>query len=111
MQQLRSEMKLDTLTISDLTQEQRRLRAVFQQCDSGHNGMGKTIGLNLKQVDARIKTLKGSARDTGNVVQRMGRTGFSKFFGAITAGFASMSFAVMGTKKARAAVFWSMTKL
>lgn len=101
MQQLRSEMKLDTLTISDLTQEQRRLRAVFNNAIPGTTEWEK-YRAELKQVDARIKTLKGSARDTGNVVQRMAG-GFSKFFGAITAGFASMSFAVMGTKKARAA--------
>ena len=58
--------------------------------------------MELRQVDVRIKALKGSARDTGNVVQRLAG-GFSKFFGAITAGFASMSFAIMGTKKSRAA--------
>ena len=101
MQQLRSEMKLATLTISDLTQEQRRLRAVFNNAIPGTTEWEK-YRAELKQVDARIKTLKGSARDTGNIVQRMAG-GFSKFFGAITAGFASMSFAVMGTKKARAA--------
>lgn len=101
MQQLRSEMKLDTLTISDLTQEQRRLRAAFNNAIPGTTEWEKYRS-ELKQVNDRIKTLKGSATDTGNVVQRLAG-GFSKFFGAITAGFASMSFAVMGTKKARAA--------
>ena len=64
MQQLRSEMKLDTLTISDLTQEQRRLRAVFNNAIPGTTEWEK-YRAELKQVDARIKTLKGSARDTG----------------------------------------------
>lgn len=45
MQQLRSEMKLDTLTISDLTQEQRRLRAVFNNAIPGTTEW-ENIGLN-----------------------------------------------------------------
>lgn len=45
MQQLRSEMKLATLTISDLTQEQRRLRAVFNNAIPGTTEW-ENIGLN-----------------------------------------------------------------
>ena len=44
MQQLRSEMKLDTLTISDLTQEQRRLRAVFNNAIPGTTEQHATRG-------------------------------------------------------------------
>lgn len=101
LQNLIRQQSLEKMTLRELQQHHRTTMNAFRNAVP-HTEQWEKLRMELRQVDVRIKALKGSARDTGNVVQRMAG-GFSKFFGAITAGFASMSFAVMGTKKARAA--------
>lgn len=101
LQNLIRQQSLEKMTLRELQQHHRATMNTFRNAVP-HTEQWEKLRMELRQVDVRIKALKGSARDTGNVVQRMAG-GFSKFFGAITAGFASMSFAVMGTKKARAA--------
>lgn len=101
LQNLIRQQSLEKMTLRELQQHHRATMNAFRNAVP-HTEQWEKLRMELRQVDVRIKALKGSARDTGNVVQRMAG-GFSKFFGAITAGFASMSFAVMGTKKARAA--------
>ena len=73
MQQLRSEMKLDTLTISDLTQEQRRLRAVFNNAITGTTEWEKYKAGRCPHQDAqRISTRHGERRATdGRRVQQV----------------------------------------
>lgn len=101
LQNLIRQQSLEKMTLRELQQHHRATMNAFRNAVP-HTEQWEKLRMELRQVDVRIKALKGSARDTGNVVQRLAG-GFSKFFGAITAGFASMSFAVMGTKKARAA--------
>lgn len=101
LQNLIRQQSIEKMTLRELQQHHRATMNAFRNAVP-HTEQWEKLRMELRQVDVRIKALKGSARDTGNVVQRLAG-GFSKFFGAITAGFASMSFAVMGTKKARAA--------
>lgn len=101
LQNLIRQQSLEKMTLRELQQHHRATMNAFRNAVP-HTEQWEKFRMELRQVDVRIKALKGSARDTGNVVQRLAG-GFSKFFGAITAGFASMSFAIMGTKKSRAA--------
>lgn len=99
LQSLIRQQSLEKMTLSELMQHHKMTMSVFKNTEPGTE-QWKKLRLELQQVDARIKILKTAAKDSGSVVSRFAGK-ISSYFGAITAGLASMSFVLMGFKKAR----------
>lgn len=80
MKQLRSEMRLDTMTISDLAHEQRRLRVVLNNTIP-HTKEWEKYRKELQQVNARSAELKTQIHGVSGAMDKLGLGKLQAFIG------------------------------